>query len=332
MLIKDKILEIMTADEGFISGEVLSEICHVSRTAIWKQIKNLQQAGYPIVAVHGQGYRLESAIDVFNKREIVKGLDLGGLYQEDKVYFLSEVDSTNSYAKKMALGGFSEGMVVVAEMQTGGKGRLGRSWSSQEGQGIWCSLILEPKVSILEASRFSFLIAVAVTEGIREVTGLEVKIKWPNDILLNEKKLCGILLELVAEVEQIQSLIVGFGINVNQTLEDFPKEIAKKATSLYLAGEKHWPRAYLLQKVLGFIEYYYKMYLEEGFSPIKEKWMAFSCIIGEVVSVVDFDREIAGGQVVGIDDDGALLLDCHGKVERVIAGDVSLRRRNQEYW
>ena len=219
---KDLILKELRQAEGYISGERLSELCGVSRTAIWKHIKMLQQEGYQIESQHGAGYRLVGLADVLNARELADHLQGSCFAPFAKIHCYQEVTSTNTVAKDLAQKAADRskkhGIVVTAESQTAGKGRLGRPWNSAQGSGIWCSVVLAPAMTLAEASRFSFIAATAIAEGVRRYTDLNIQIKWPNDLVLDGRKICGILVEMVAEAEHVDFFVLGFGLNVNQCL------------------------------------------------------------------------------------------------------------------
>lgn len=330
---RNKILDELLQATDYISGETLSELCGISRTAIWKHIKVLQQEGYQIESQHGSGYKLIDKNDVLNERELLADLKKKHFAPLPEVHCYKEVTSTNAVAKELALNALNKnGIVVTAESQSAGKGRLGRPWASAAGAGLWCSIVIAPEMALTEASRFSFIAAVAITESIRQVTGLEVQIKWPNDIVYQGKKLCGILVEMVAEAEQVDFFILGFGINVNQSLQDFPKEIQEKATSLRIETGQSISRAKLLQSILYTLNMNLSVYKKQYFEPIKEKWCDYACLLGEDVVIMNHNKNFYEGELLGIDDDGALLLkSANGDVRRVLAGDVSLKNAKGGY-
>ncbi len=334
---KEQILKELRQAEGYISGEHLSELCGVSRTAIWKQIKTLQQEGYQIESQHGAGYRLVGMADVLNARELSSYLQGTCFWPAEKMHCYAEVDSTNTvarqWAQKAANRETRHGLAVTAESQTAGKGRLGRPWNSLPGAGIWCSVVLAPPIALTEASRFSFIAAVAIAYGIKQYTNLEVQIKWPNDLLIQGQKICGILVEMAAEAEQVDYFILGFGLNVNQRQDDFPEELQKKATSLYAQSGTKIDRMALLSQILRSIEKHLDLYQKEGFAPIRQKWLDSACFLGEKVVIRQQERIIEEGILRGIDDDGALLLEqSNGQLIRILAGDVSLRQADGSYY
>ena len=223
-----KILEELKKVESYISGEELGEKLGVSRAAIWKGIQKLKEQGYEIEAVSNKGYHIIQNQDLYNGIEIKEVCNTTKIAKE--VYFYEQTDSTNNCIRKLAKEGKKEGVVAVAEIQTAGKGRRGKGWQSPKGTGIWMSMLLTPNITPPEAPVLTLLAGLAVCRAIRQQTGLTAMIKWPNDILISNKKICGILTELYAEMDSVHFVITGIGINVNT--EVFPDELQKTATSL----------------------------------------------------------------------------------------------------
>ena len=241
------------------------------------------------------------------------------------------IDSTNLEARRLIQQGFGHGTVVVAETQTAGKGRLGRAWESAKGSGIWFSVILEPAISLQQMRQYSFVIAVAVAEGIRQTTGLESWVKWPNDVLIRGKKVCGILLELVTERNQPVRLIAGIGINASQQMADFPEDVQAKATSLAMETGCEINRQAVLDAVLQQIDANSTRMEQEGFAAIRDVWTALSCVTGKEVQVVRQGETVLCGIAVGLAEDGSLLVETANGVEQIMAGDVSLRAADGGY-
>lgn len=240
-----------------------------------------------------------------------------------EILFLEEVDSTNLFALRQARQGAAEGLVIMADSQSQGKGRLGRTWVSPPGVNLYLSIVLQPAISIEEMPKITLMAGVAVTKALRRATGLRVRIKWPNDLLVREKKVAGILTE--GEPEN-NFIILGIGINVNWTSSEMPKEIKETATSLYLEKGKKFSRAIIAQELFEDLEEEYKLFLQEGFSPrLRREWEEYSLIKQRWVTIKLGEKEYPG-QALGLDEDGALLIqDGQGKVRRFIAGEVSLR-------
>ena len=229
-LMKTELLKILRESDGYVSGQQLCERFHVSRTAVWKVIQQLKEEGYEVEAVKNRGYRIMTTPDVITAEEISSRLHTN--WMAENCIYLESVDSTNNYAKRIAEDGTPSGTLVVADEQTGGKGRRGRSWSTPKGSNIAMTLLLRPRFRPEHASRMTLLAAMAVTCGIRRVTGLDAGIKWPNDVVVNGHKVCGILTEMNTEVDYINYVVIGIGINVNQ--KEFPEEIREIAGSLCL--------------------------------------------------------------------------------------------------
>ncbi len=331
---KEAILGLLLKEKGrYLSGEEISDKLGVTRTSVWKHIKSLKKEGYVFESKPRLGYRLLERPDIISPEEIRLGLTTNFMGRNLFVY--QEVSSTNEEAKKLAEKGEPEGTVVLAEVQKGGKGRMGRRWESHYGLSLCFSLILRPEYEPLYASQITFVGAVAVCSAIREYTGLPVSIKWPNDILLKGKKVCGILTELSAEVEKINYIVMGIGINVHQTREQFPEEIRDIATSLaQFPTELKGPirRAELFQEIAKHYEEEYTSYLKEGFSAVLKKWRRLNCVLGKKVTVITKERTF-GGLARDIAEDGCLLVETeNGKIESIIAGDVSLRDERGGYF
>lgn len=318
---KEQILKIFKEANGeFVSGESLSQALQCSRTAIWKHIEELREEGYEFEAVRRSGYRLISVPDVPYPEEVKSGLTTQFLGQE--VHFFSSIDSTQNELHSLAKEGAPEGTVVIADQQLGGKGRLGRVWHSPPGSAISISILLRPKLELHRCPQLTLLAAVAIVEAIREQTGLPVEIKWPNDVLLNGKKICGILTELNAESDCINYLIIGVGINVNTPA--FPDELSSIATSLAIEKKESIQRVTLIQNLLQRLEDLYLLYLKEGFAPIKSRWESYAISIGKRVTI----RQMSGsmtGLALGIDDTGVLLVQKDdGGIEKVYSADIEI--------
>jgi BirA family biotin operon repressor/biotin-[acetyl-CoA-carboxylase] ligase len=318
-----KLLELFSQAKGdFISGQKISEILGCSRTAVWKHIEDLRKEGFELEAVRRLGYRITKAPDKITANEIQFGLQTEVLGRH--IYYEEEVTSTQKIAHKLAYEGAPEGTLVVAELQTTGRGRLDRTWFSPKGTGIWMSLILRPAIPPQKAPQLTLLAAVAVAQGIQEVTGLFPDIKWPNDILINGKKAVGILTELQAESERIHSVIIGIGINVNQEIEQFPEEIQRIATSLSLEKGKKINRAELIKAILLKFETLYRQYLQHGFLPIKLLWEGYSVSIGKEIIAHTPNGSIKG-KALGITDEGVLMLEAaDGVIHYIHSADIEL--------
>jgi len=311
----------------FLSGEDISRQLAVSRTAIWKHIQALKRDGYVIEAHSRRGYRFCGGPDLLLPEEIEPQLTTAILGR--KIHYLPAVDSTNNEAKRLAVDGCSEGLIVVAEEQSGGRGRLARGWFSPFGKGLWFSLVLRPSFSPQEAYKCTLMTAVAVNKAIKKVTSIDCRIKWPNDILYEGKKLVGILTEMSAEMDAINYVVIGVGVNVNIAGDEFPLELRETVTSLAMLSLGRIDRLELLVAVLAEIEDSYQKTLQYGFKPILEEWRAASATLGCIVDVSGGGRQFSG-LAVDIADDGALLVQTDTGLERILAGDVSVRARQGE--
>lgn len=320
---RSSILNLLRVHRGeYVSGEEISQQLGVSRTAIWKHMQALKQQGYNIESHSRLGYCLRQSPDLLLPTEIGSRLSTTIIGRE--IHYFNEIDSTNNYGKKLAIDGCPEGTIVVTESQNTGRGRLARGWFSPFGQGIWLSVILRPPFSPQEAPKCTLMAAAAVNQAIMNITHIDSGIKWPNDILCRGKKLVGILTEMSAEMDSINHIVIGMGINVNIAAEELPPELADIATSLAIETGGRVSRLELLTEVLKQLEYYYQLVVSDGFGPVFDVWRAMSVTLGQEVDVFGFNRQFAG-VAVDIDADGALLVQTEHGVEKVLAGDVSIR-------
>ena len=255
---KSEILRLLKESDTYISGQQLCEQFQVSRTAIWKVIDQLKKEGYEIEAVRNKGYRLIDSPDVMSKAEIESLVDTK--WAGKTVVYYDKIDSTNNRAKEAGDNGAAHGTLFVADMQVAGKGRRGRVWKSPSGSSIYMTILLYPDIPPVKAPQLTLLMAIAVAEGIQEVTGLETKIKWPNDIVVNGRKICGILTEMSTEIDYINHVVIGAGINVNQ--DTFPDDIKATASSLKLELGKSVKRSELIAAVMKSFEKCYEIFIE----------------------------------------------------------------------
>ncbi len=319
---KTEILSILREADGYISGQQLCKQFQVSRTAVWKVIEQLKEEGYQIEAVRNRGYRLESAPDVMWRAEVESLLTTK--WAGCGVIYLPETDSTNTRAKRLGDEGASHGTLVIAEQQTGGKGRRGRRWESPAGSSIYMSILLRPEIQPNQAPMLTLVMAQSVAEAIREVTNQEALIKWPNDIVVNGKKVCGILTEMSTEIQWINHVVIGVGINVN--IESFPEELEETATSLYLESGKRQRRAPLIAEVMKQFERYYNQFIQTGdLSGMQEEYNRLLVNRDREVRVLDPGHEY-NGRAAGINETGELLIRTgDGQIRKVYAGEVSVR-------
>jgi len=310
---------------GFVSGE---DICHelgISRTAVWKHIQSLREEGYIIDAHFRLGYRFRKAPDILLPEELLPRLRTKVLGQS--IHYFPSIGSTNDEAKRLAAAGCPEGTVVIAEVQEAGRGRLSRGWFSPPGKGITMSVVLRPAIPPREAPRCTLAAAVAVHRAISQFAGVACGIKWPNDILDKQsgRKLVGILTEMSAEIDAVNYIVVGIGINVNSTQEDFPPEIAGIAASLAMISGQPFCRPELVAALLDELEQAYFKITNDRFAEILAAWREASLTLGAEVAVFEPGGSGFTGMARDIDAEGALLVETPQGMRRVVAGDVTLR-------
>lgn len=316
-----KILKELKKADRYISGEELGEKLGVSRAAIWKEIQKLKEQGYQIEAVSNKGYYFVPEQDVYNEIEIKEVLNTVKIAKE--IYFYEQTDSTNNCIKTLAREGKQEGVIAVAEIQTAGKGRRGKKWKSPKGAGVWFSMLLKPHIMPSEAPVLTLLAGLAVCRAIRQQTALQSKIKWPNDILISGKKVCGILTELDAEMDSVHFVITGIGINVN--METFPEELKQTATSLRIEKGQTISRKNIIKAVLEEFEKIYLQYEKEcNFLPFREEYKKYCVNIGKELQVFSKQPFVAKG--IDITEQGELLVQKQtGEKVVVFSGEVSIR-------
>lgn len=321
--------EILTAlrnaASGSSSGAELAQRLGVSRAAIWARIEELRALGYEITASPHAGYRLVSAPDVLHADDLRSQLGTTRVVGRDLRVF-RETTSTNDIVAKLARDGVPEGAVVFAESQTAGRGRLGRRWQSPAGQGLWFSVLLRPALRPQEATQITIAAATALARAIREHTGLAPSVKWPNDLLIRGRKVAGILTELTAEPDRIHHLVLGLGVDVNQTAVDFSPELRRIATSLRVEAGRSLNRAGLAVAILRELDHDYARLLSGQFETVANEWEALDLTLGRDVTILIGERRVRG-RAESLDDDGALLVRSeHGHLERITGGDVTLAK------
>jgi BirA family biotin operon repressor/biotin-[acetyl-CoA-carboxylase] ligase len=322
MATKDLLLVYLKGEKGnWVSGESLSSRMGVSRSAVWKHVRKLKEEGYLIESSPKKGYLLREASDMLLPNEVREGLDTILFGRKDIAHF-EETDSTNARAKDLAARGAPEGSLVISETQGRGKGRRGRTWFSPPREGIYASLILRPAISPGKAPQITLLTAVAVAEVLLSLARLEVHIKWPNDIMVGGKKIAGILTEIAMEMDAVNYMVIGLGLNVNVAL--FPDDIREKATSVLLERGEPFSRVRLLREYLGRFEKYYEMFKTAGFEPILARWKELSNTMGRRI-MVETAGDTFTGRAHDIDGEGVLILkDDLGGLHRIFSGDVTL--------
>lgn len=321
---KDKIVKKLLASNGeAVSGQQLADEFNVSRTAIWKHMKTLQEEGYSFETIKKKGYVLTGVPNTVTAAQIKAELQTEQFGQD--IYYYDVVDSTQNIAHRLAQDGAKHGTVVISEEQTAGKGRLMRPWESTRQKGIWLTVILRPDVPPHRAPQFTLVTAVAVVQALQELlVQAKPQIKWPNDVLINGKKCTGILTEMQAESDVIQALLIGIGINVSQSESDFPKELQSIATSLKLEEGIDIDRSKLIATLLHKLEIYTALYVTDGFDQIRKLWEANSCTIGQRLEVTTA-RETFIGEAIGITNDGVLRVQKDdGEVKEIYTADIKI--------
>lgn len=319
---KEEILRLLRSADGYISGQELCNRFGVSRTAVWKAINQLKEAGYEIEAQQNKGYRLMAAPDLMTEAEIKSLLHTDWVAKE--VLYFDTIDSTNTKAQELAEKGYPSGTLVVADKQESGKGRRGRSWVSPSGTGIFMTLMIKPDINPNNASMLTLVAALAVAKAITSVTGEKAMIKWPNDIVVNGKKVCGILTEMNAQFDYINHIVVGIGINVHN--ESFPEEISQMASSLMIeAGGKRFHRAQIIAETMSYFEQYYDTFLKtQDLSALVREYDELLVNRNKSVRVLD-PKEPFDGKAMGITPKGELIVDTWESRKLVSSGEVSVR-------
>lgn len=318
---KAEILRMLRETDAHVSGQELCNKFGVSRTAVWKVINQLKEAGYAIEAAQNKGYHLVSAPDCIDEVELssIRNTQWAG----NEIFYFDSIDSTNTKAKELAEEGYPSGVLVVANQQTAGKGRRGRTWISPHGTDIYMTLMLKPDIYPGNASMLTLVAALAMAKGIKRATGEDVQIKWPNDIVLNGKKICGILTEMSGQFDCINHIVIGIGVNVHN--ETFEGEIADTASSLLLECGRHFHRAEIIEAFLEEFEKAYAVFLEtEDITGLQKEYNALLVNIGRQVHVLD-PKEPFDGKAMGVTNKGELIVDTWESRKLVSSGEVSVR-------
>ncbi|WFR60476.1 biotin--[acetyl-CoA-carboxylase] ligase [Paenibacillus amylolyticus] len=318
---EDLLHMLLNAEGRFVSGEEISRHLSISRTAVWKHVNKLRDMGYEFEAVSRKGYRLVTKPDSIDATALQLALDTTVFGR--KAILLPSTLSTQGDVLKLAEEGQSEGAVVIAEEQTGGRGRFGRKWFSPPGKGIWMSVLLRPDLPLQHTPQLTLLTGVAVCRAVRACTGVDAGIKWPNDLLIDGRKVCGILLESTVEDHEVKYCIAGIGVDVNFDSEDYPEDLTTIATSLKMETGSPWigPSSRLL--ILTELEQLYFLYQREGFGVISALWEALSISMNREIKVTN-PHGVMEGKAIGLDPSGALLVEKHdGEHTLVISGEIS---------
>lgn len=319
---KTEILKALQDSKEYLSGQELCDRFQVSRTAVWKVINQLREEGYIIEAKNKAGYRLISSPDLLTTNEVRSKKTT--TWTGCQVVCMEKVDSTNNEVKRLSDEGAPHGTLVIAESQTAGKGRRGRVWASPERKAIYMSLLLKPEFAPDKASMLTLVMAISTAKAIEDVTKMQAMIKWPNDIVVNKKKIVGILTEMNMEADYIKNVIIGIGINVNQ--QEFPEEISQTASSLFIEGGESYSRTELIWKTMEYFEKYYALFLQKtDLSLLQEEYEQHLINLGKQVRVLDPKGEF-NGIAKGIRPTGELVVEREdGNYEKIYAGEVSVR-------
>jgi len=320
-----KILSALRENPGGVSGAGLAEQLRISRAAVWSHIEELRQLGFEIEAGPHFGYRLVGEPDALIADDLVARLGRVKVIGRD-IRVFKQTTSTNDVIEKLARDGVREGVVVFAESQTRGRGRLGRKWISPAKKGLWFSILLRPRLRPAETTRLTVASSTALRRAIESQTQLKTEIKWPNDILIGGKKVAGILTELSAELDQVKHIVLGIGVDVNLDEDELPAELRKVAGSLKAASGKTIDRAELATKILHELDADYFKICSGKFSDVADEWEENCTTIGKNVTVQIGTRKFRG-RAESLDEHGALLLRTeHGRLEQITGGDVTLEK------
>lgn len=319
---QERLIELLALNGTvFISGQHISETLEISRTAVWKQMKRLEKEGYQIEGVPNKGYRIVAFPLKMSKNTLQWGLQTNWLGKN--MIHQIKMASTQTKANQLAQEGCPHGTVVIADRQETGRGRMNRSWFSDNDLGVWLSIVLRPDVPPLQGPQFTLVAATVLAELIEQDVGITPAIKWPNDILINGKKIAGILTEMQAEQDKINHIVIGIGLNVNQIAESFEKEISKRATSLKIETGETFEKQKLIQSLLQRFETAFDRYQLTGFSEVKDKWESFGFKINEEVSYRSGNVE-KQGIIRGISTDGALVIENkQNQIETLYSAEIN---------
>lgn len=310
------------AGDEYVSGEAISDKLGLTRAAVWKHVNALRAHGYRIEAVPARGYRLAEVPDrltALELRPLLNTHDMGRTLHAHE-----ELTSTSDLAKELAEEGAEHGEVVIAEVQTAGRGRRGRAWASPPRRNVYFSVVLRPDLPPSRAPELTLVASLAVCDALRQA-GVDAGIKWPNDVLVGGRKIAGILTELAAEPDRVHWVVLGVGVNVNARPEDFPPELRGEATSVLIERGEPAPRALFAAACLTALEDWLDVHEEQGFEAIRRAWRDRSVTLGREVTVRADGQELVG-VAEDVDEHGALLIRTETGLERVLSGDVQLLR------
>lgn len=315
---KNNILSLLQNSNDYISGEHMSKTLGVSRNSVWKHINKLRSEGYEIDSVTNKGYKLLYVPDILNNTIISNGLKT--TFIGKNILYYDEIDSTNTAAKRHS--SEIEGTVFTADLQTGGKGRLGRGWAGVSGDNVAFSILLRPKISLDKVSQLTLIAGISVRRAISNLYGLDAKIKWPNDIVVGKKKICGILTEMSAEMNGLNYVVCGIGVNVNS--ESFDGELKSKATSIFIETKQKQKRYILIQEILNQFEILYLEFLKNGLTKMLDEYKTFCVTLNRDVKVIKNGTALIA-KAVDITQNGELIIEKDGENICVNSGEVSVR-------
>ncbi len=315
---RKEIIEILKDKDDYISGEEIGNILGISRAAVWKNIEALRKKGYIIESVSNKGYRLIDSTDVLSEKDI----------DYDKVLYKAELDSTNEEGKRQAAIKCEDGLLIICDDQTAGKGRLGRSWQAEKNAGIYMSMVIYPDIMPVEIPQITLVTGIAVMRSVNRVTGLKTRIKWPNDIIINGKKLVGILAEMSAEMEKVNYVVIGIGINVN--MKSFEGELKEKATSIYIETGKRFKRSLIINEFVKEFKICYNEFCKNGFASFVDEYNENCANVGKNVKTAGGRMNIEGISR-GVNEKGEILIETDKGTAAVMAGEVSIRLSDGKY-
>ncbi len=316
-MMKNQILDILKNKNDFISGEELSDILGISRAAVWKHINNLKRDGYVVTAVTNKGYRLEDS-DVLSAEEIKKLLKTKLIGQN--IVCVEKTDSTNNLAKQMS--NECDGTVFLAEIQTRGRGRRGKTWKSADKNGLWMSIMVKPDIDPQKVPCLTLIAGLAVQKALSEICKEKFQIKWPNDLVLNKKKVCGILSEMSCEIDRLEYAICGIGVNLN--IEHFDEELQNIATSVFIETGKRIKRKYAAAAILEQFEKLYFRFINGGIESMIDEYKEVCVTLGKDVVIIRQGKE-QRAKAVDLTSSGELVVDADNKRTVISSGEVSVR-------
>ena len=311
-----------THDTEYLSGQDLSDVLRISRVAVWKHIKKIQTLGYTVESKQKEGYKLTKNSDLLLPWEIISGLETKVLGQQ--AYYFDSIDSTQNQALKMVNESENDGVIIIAEKQTGGKGRSGRKWISPKG-GIWFSIILHPRFNISNITLFPIASSLALSYAIQKTCKISTELKWPNDLTIKGKKVAGMLVDASFESNEIENLVLGVGINFNVNIKEIEKTLKKTQNYYGISSlNENGNKAEAIELIQSFLLELEKIYEELNNNQTKKiiiEWTKRSSTIGKKIEINTNEGKIKG-EAIKIDNDGGLMIKGEGKIKKIFAGDV----------